>query len=309
MNTNDYFCRLFYVIMEKKSNVFIEVTPLQEKDCFYIAERMKDDKLFPIHSHIEYELEYMQNAEKAIRVVGDSIEEIGKYELILITNENLEHGWKKGNCSFEDVYELTIQFRANILPDELLDKNQFKSIKLMFDKARKGILFPIDTILKVKPLLISIAHEKNGFYSVITLYTLLYELSKCKNIRTLASSSYTKVEVSAYSRRIKSAVEYIELNYAKEINMNEVANVVNMSTGAFGRLFKLQTGKSFTDFLTDFRIGHTTRLLTNSNLTIPEICDECGYNNVSNFNRIFRKKKKCSPTEFREIYRKNQNVI
>ena len=179
----------------------------------------------------------------------------------------------------------------------------------MFEKAKHGVSFPIDTILKVKPLLVSVAHERIGFYSVMNLYSLLYELSQCEDMKILASSSYTKTEISAYSRRIQKAVNYIESNYSNEIKILEVANLVNMSSGAFGRLFKLQTGKSFTDFLTDFRIGCTINLLTNTNLTIQEICDSCGFNTISNYNRIFHNKKMCTPTEFRKIYRKNKTII
>ena len=89
----------------------------------------------------------------------------------------------------------------------------------------------------------------------------------------------------------------------------QLADMVGMTDVSFGRFFKLRTGKNLSDYIIDIRLGFASRLLVDSTMSIAEICYECGFNNLSNFNRIFKKKKSCSPKEFRENYRKKKKLI
>lgn len=91
--------------------------------------------------------------------------------------------------------------------------------------------------------------------------------------------------------------------------MNTLADMVGMTPVSFSRFFRLRTGKTLSDYIIDIRLGFATRLLVDSAHTIAEICYDCGFNNLSNFNRIFKRKKDCSPKEFRENYRKKKIVI
>lgn len=252
------------------------------------------------NAHREFEINYIENAAGAQRVVGDSIEEIGDYELALISNGNLEHGWQNHNRPPGTIREITIQFSDDWLSEKLLDKNQFHSIQTMFQNGCKGIAFSLATILRVRPLLNSLTCEQQGFYLVITFLTLLYELSISHDQRTLASSTFAHAENNIQCRRIRLADAYLQQNYARNISLGEVA---------FSRFFSQHTGKSFTDYLTDIRIGKIARQLIDTNKTIAEICYECGYNNMSNFNRLFRRKKGCTPREFRDMYRKKLLIV
>jgi len=289
--------------------MLLEITPLADQDCFFIVERIKSEFSFPLHTHKEFELNYIENGAHARRTVGDSIEEIGEYDLVLITNDQLQHTWHTGACTSHEIREITIHFPPDLFSEKILYKNQFQSIKRMFELGRKGVTFPQDFIRCVKPMLDSLVNESHKFYSVINLIVLLYELSTCKDIRTLASTSFAQSELNIESRRIKKVIDFLQMNYAKKVKLNDVASLINMSPEGFSRFFRMSTGKSFTEFVTDFRLGCITRLLIDTTKTISEICYECGFNNLSNFNRIFRKNKFCSPTEFRETYGKNQLII
>ena len=75
-----------------------------------------------------------------------------------------------------------------------------------------------------------------------------------------------------------------------------------MSEVAFSRFFKARTGKTFVDTLNEIRLGHASRMLIDTTHSISEIAYRCGFNNMSNFNRIFKKKKDCTPKEFRQEY-------
>jgi AraC-like DNA-binding protein len=104
-------------------------------------------------------------------------------------------------------------------------------------------------------------------------------------------------------------MEYINKNYQKSISLQEVAQLTNMAEAAFSRFFKNRSGLTFVETLTDIRLGHATRMLINSTQSISEIAYQCGFNNISNFNRIFKKKKGCSPKEFRESYASEARVL
>ena len=139
--------------------------------------------------------------------------------------------------------------------------------------------------------------------------TILYELSKCDGARTLASSSFAKVEVSSDSRRIQKVRSFIDQHYRDEIRLNQIADIAGMSSSAFSRFFKLHTGRNLSEYIIDLRLGYASRMLVDSTNSIAEIGYSCGFNNLSNFNRIFKKRKGCSPSEFRENYHKTRIIV
>ena len=89
-------------------DIIREITPLSEKDCFYIVDRRKTEFTYPIHCHSEYELNFIEHAPGVRRVVGDSAEVIGEYELVLITGKELEHVWEQNACKSPLIHEITI---------------------------------------------------------------------------------------------------------------------------------------------------------------------------------------------------------
>jgi AraC-like DNA-binding protein len=294
---------------EHIDHIIHEITPLSDKDCFYIADRRKSEFTYPLHSHSEFEINYLENAEGVRRIVGDSVEVIGRYDLTLIAGEELEHVWEQHQCTSKNIREITIQFSKELFFDNLIHKNQFSSIRQMLNNAQKGINFPMEAIMKVYPMLDTLSAEKSGFYAVIRLLTILYELSLCDNYRTLASSSFAHIEENTDSRRVRRVYEYINQHYREEIRLEDLAGVVGMTPVALSRFFKLRTGKTVSDHIIDIRLGNATRLLVDTTNSIGEICYDCGFNNLSNFNRIFKKRKGCSPKEFRENYRKTKLII
>ena len=295
--------------MEDRNFIMREITPLSERDFFYIADRRKSDFTYPIHYHAEYELNFVENAAGVRRVVGDSSEVIGNYDLVLITGKDLEHVWEQHECTSRNIREITIQFSPESFPKNFEQKNQLASIWHMIERARCGLCFPQQAIMKVYNLLDKLASEKQGFYAVLDFLTILYELSLYDDARVLASSSFAKIENFSDSRRVQKVQKYISEHYREEIRLNMLSDMVGMTPVSFSRFFRLRTGKTLSDYIIDIRLGFASRLLVDSSRTIAEICYDCGFNNLSNFNRMFKRKKGCSPKEFRENYRKKKVVI
>lgn len=293
-------------MLDQDLAIIHEITPLSDKDCFYIVERYKSEFTYPIHRHAEFELNFVEKGAGVRRIVGDSIEVIGDYDLVLIAGNDLEHVWEQYECTSCQMREITIQFSADLFFGSFISKNQFDSIRLMLEKAQKGICFPVEAVMRIYVMIDELVHEKQGFYAVIKFLSLLYELSLYDKARTLSSSSFAKIEASFDSRRVQKVQNYIGAHYREEIRLSQIADLVGMTPAAFSRFFKLRTGKNLSEYIIHIRLGYAIRRLVDTTDSIAEICDDCGFNNLSNFNRIFKKNKHCTPKEFRENYKKTK---
>ena len=285
-----------------KKNLLREITPLTQSDCFTLFSRVKSEFDFPLHYHEEFEINLIINAKDAKRVVGDHIEEIGDIELVLV-GSNLEHAWFTHQCKSKEIKEVTIQFHKDLFDEKLLRRNQLSFIRNMLEKSARGILFSQDTSEQLAPRILKLS-QKQGFDSMLELMSILHDLSLSRNMRTLSDASFgNNPETFHYnSRRVETIMEYINKNFDKQITLREVAKLINMTEVSFSRFFRQRTGNTFIDSLTEIRLGNASRLLIDTTQSVAEIAYNCGFNNISNFNRIFKKRKGCVPKAFRESY-------
>lgn len=285
------------------------LTQLSDKDCIYISERYNKLLPYPTHCHADYELNFTERGRGARRIIGDSSEVIGDYDLVLITGQNLEHVWERYHCESSDVREITIHFSSDLFEGAFSQKTLFQSIRVMLDKAQRGLAFSEEAIQRVYPLLDTLSAKENGFYAVLQFMSILYELSLDSQAKVLSSSSFARFRHLVDSVRINKVQDYVEEHYMEEIRLSTLADMVGMTVVSFSRFFRQATGQTFSDYLISIRLEHASRLLLDSRIPIAEVCFECGFNNLSNFNRIFKKNKHCSPKEYRENYRKQKIVI
>lgn len=286
------------------SNVLNEITPLSNLDCFYIVERHKTKFTYPLHQHKECELNFIEHASGVRRVVGDSVETIGTYDLVLITGEDLEHVWEQGECNSPDIREVTIHFSRELLSDEILRKNQFAGIKSMLQKAEHGLSFGIGTIMKSYSTIDKIVAQKEPFDQFLYCLGLLHQLAQSQDSKVLASSSFAHTSRNPESRRVLTVKQYINDHYSEPLRLEELASLVGMSETSFSRFFKERAGVSLSDYIIDVRLGFASRQLVDTSKNIAEICYSCGFNNLSNFNRLFKANREMTPKEFRALYKK-----
>jgi AraC-like DNA-binding protein len=284
-----------------------EITPLTQNDCFTLFKRVKSAFDFPIHYHEELELNFISNAKNARRMVGDHVEDIDDLELVLV-GSNLQHGWFTHKCQSSEILEITIQFHKDLFDEKLLARNQLSFIRNMFERSSRGILFSKETAEATLPRLLNL-DKKHGFDSVLELMSILHDLSTSRNSRLLSDASFNQVNQSYNSRRIEKSFEHLNKNFDKQITLAEVARLAGMTEVSFSRFFKQRSGKTFIDSLNDIRLGHASRMLIDTTHSISEIAYSCGFNNISNFNRIFKKKKGCTPKEFKEGYSAGSRIF
>ncbi|HVY76302.1 MAG TPA: AraC family transcriptional regulator [Puia sp.] len=283
-----------------KRNLLREITPLTQSDCFTLFSRIKTAFDFPLHYHEEFELNFIQHAKGARRVVGDHMEEIEDLELVLV-GPNLQHAWFTHHCKSAEIREITIQFHKDLFDEKLLRRNQLSFIRNMFERSSRGILFSRDTAQALAPRILEL-NQKHGFDSVLELMSILHDLSTSRNMRILSDMAFTPEHFTYSSRRVEKTFEYLNKNFDKNITLAEVSKLANMSDVSFSRFFRQRTGSTFIDSLTEIRLGHASRMLIESTNSIAEVAYHCGFNNISNFNRIFKKKKGCTPREFRDSF-------
>lgn len=270
-----------------------EITPLSEHDFFIVLDHQNAKFDFPIHYHPEYELNLVLHS-NGKRIIGDSIKNYESADLVLI-GPNTPHAW---SGSTDDARVITIQFQTNILSEQTLNRKASLPIKDLLEKSKMGILFSEETTQNITDRILKLS-DVTGFDSFLDFLSILYDLSISRNQMTLSSPSYVEQFDTSKSRRIKMVNQFLIENLHNPIRINDVAEMVNMSPSAFSHFFKKRTQRAFSDYLLDIRIGHAAKILIETEKNISEICFESGFNNISNFNRSFKKLKGCTPREFR----------
>lgn len=280
------------------AQVLKEITPLTENDCFTVFTRHKEGFDFPLHYHEEFELNLIINAGGAKRIVGDNVETIDELELVLV-GSGLVHAWFTHECNTKKIHEITIQWHSDLLDEKLLKRNQLTLVKAMFENAAKGISFEKETIKKLLPKLINF-DKLQGFDAYVELLQILGELAASKKMKTLSSSSFIpSKKFNHQSRRLEKAFEYMSRNYDRKVTLTEVAKQASMTKESFSRFIRKRTTQTFVDTMNEIRLGHASYMLINNTHSICEISFQCGFNNTSHFNKIFKNKKGTTPKEFR----------
>lgn len=270
-----------------------EIAPLSKDDFFIIMNHQNAKFDFPVHFHPEYELNLVLNA-KGKRIIGDSIMDFDTPDLVMI-GPNTPHAWTGENKNAQVV---TIQFHPDFPSDQFLSRKVALPIRELLEQATLGVKFSEQTTHNTIDRIMNLSN-KTGFDTVLEMLSLLYDLAISRNRVSLSTASYVKQYDNSKSRRIKQVNKYLIDNIQSNIKIGDVAELINMSPSAFSHFFKKRTQRSFTEYLTELRIGAAARLLIDSEKNISEICYECGFNNISNFNRTFKAQKGCTPSEFR----------
>lgn len=289
-----------------RSSIHREITQLSPEDSFLVYERVKDDFDFPIHFHPEYELNFIYKGQGVRRIIGDHSSDITDVELVLV-GPNLTHGWELNKCTCKEIYEITVHIQQDLLDDKMLSRRIFKSIRDMLNRSRHGILFSTKTTMEIMPRLM-ILPKLHGIKYYLEFISILHDLAKSSD-QTLLSNQFSEINDFQNSERIKKVYEFIHDNFHRRIGLDEISKLVNMSPVSFNRFIKKRTGKTFVSYVNDTRISYASRWLIESEKGISEISYDCGFNNIANFNRIFKKSKNCTPSEFRKEFSGMQRVL
>lgn len=283
-----------------------EITPLSQ-DSLFIANYWPYNKMdFPLHFHEDYELNLTLNA-TGKRIVGNIVEDFSDIDLTIISPDVL-HCYKQDEASGDKTCEVVVvQFSKDMPSFGIFGTVQFREIKDMLDKPVPGLKFSRNMAEKVKDRLIALTNQ-DGFDGAILFLQILHELAMSKEEDCTVIGSGSHDVKFSHSRRINKIIQYVSKNYQNKISLEEIGALVGMSASSVSRFFKMRTRHNFWDYLTGFRIDCAKELLSKTEHNISEICYECGFNNLSNFNKVFKERIGCTPSDYRKSFRKSSIV-
>jgi AraC-like DNA-binding protein len=197
------------------------------------------------------------------------------------------------------VHALLIQFEKEFLGERFLRLPALQAVRRLMDRAARGLHIVGRTRDTVATLMAEMA-ALEGFDRVLHFLKILGALAASSDCRPLASPGFATDAHLYDQERMNRIFQFLNAHIDQIIGLSQAARAVNMSEGAFSRFFRLHTGKTFPEFLNELRIGRACRLLIERESNITEVSQECGFTNLSNFNRQFLRLRKQTPSAFRK---------
>lgn len=278
--------------------IFREITPLDKHKLFFAKFTKNDPMTFPAHFHDDFEITLVLGA-NGKRIVGNSVEHFTGIDLAMIFPDAL-HGyrWDKEYAGADVV---VIQFSKDVRNYTIFAKECLAEIGRMLSEQELGIHFSTGTALQLKEKIMALVNAE-GIEGILLFIDILYRLAISKDRETI-STIPLKAEYASFqkdSERINKIILFIEKNYSKKISLKDIGESVNMSPSAISRYFKRKTGYGIWDYLNNYRIDVATHKMIKTDEYIFEICYSCGFNNISNFNREFKKRIGITPRAYKK---------
>ncbi|UZO80943.1 AraC family transcriptional regulator [Aquimarina sp. ERC-38] len=277
-----------------------EITPLNLTAPFVLQRHENAQFDYPLHYHSEYEINYITNF-YGKRIAGDSIERCDTEELALL-GPGLQHIWTSDTPE-TNATVITLQFSEGFLGNIDKEYRIFHKIKELLNLSKKGIHFSKPTRDKVGKKLEKLVTLED-LPSFFLFIEILQDLAVSKDKYILSSSVPKGSSQQVKSRRINKVIQHIYDHYQKDLKLDDLAHIANMSPSAFSHFFKKRTNINFTQFLLNYRLSMASKLLVETELAINEISFKVGFKTLSNFNRSFKRKYNVSPRQFKRVFEK-----
>ncbi|QHI35307.1 RCS-specific HTH-type transcriptional activator RclR [Kordia antarctica] len=270
--------------------------PKAEDDILIVQEDRGRTFYEKLHQHEEIQLSYIVSG-KGTFIIGDTIRDFQSNDVLLF-GSNVPHVLKSDVSTEQDSYMISVFFTYDSFGEHFFDLPKLKNLKRLLDDANFGVKFQENQIV-LKPFFEAILHQKT-IKRFATFFEVLSILTESK-YETVSSFINTKNYTDDEGKRMSAIFEFVMNHFGQKIVLEEIATIANMTPNAFCKYFKQRTNKTFFQFLTAIRIENACKFLTNQQqLSISDIAHDCGFFNISNFNRKFKDIKGLTPTEFRK---------
>lgn len=282
----------------KSAQEFFEIDPVHPiKISAFESHRLKD----PFHFHPStYELT-LTLGNRGLRLVGDHFSAFEKTDLTLV-GPGLPHCWlnnfSNDGMDTESIMVVVIHFNEHIFSKELLQREELNHIRTLLQQASRGITYSGNIREEIKEEILKLKIDPD-FNTWISLYSIFNRLGQSSELTYLTSPDYRfegKAEEAVHFEKVHG---YILDHFKNKIKIGEVASLIGMNESAFSHYFKKRTRRSFTDFINEMRLHYASSQLSHTRKHVADIASEAGFNNLSNFNRIFKKWKNITPNQWR----------
>jgi AraC-like DNA-binding protein len=271
----------------------------------FVVKDLHEKHFDPVwHSHSEYQL-FVVLEGTGTRFIGDSIVAFKPGELIL-TGPHLPHLWRSDEKYFKVNSSLrtkgiVIYMDEHFLGQEMMSKVEMHRLKILFDRSMRGLEFYGESKLRAVQVMKELL-QLEGIPSLIHLLQILDILSTTKEFRYISSRHYSDSIDEHETDRLNKVYHYVIKNYRNKIPLEKMAELLHMTPTSFSRYFSMMNNKTYSRFVAEIRIKHACELLTESDMSVAEICYECGFNTLSNFNKQFKDIMHKKPSEYKKEF-------
>jgi len=283
----------------------LEQIELNDQESFSVRIFQDNMEESSWHYHNNYEISFIIEG-SGKRIVADSIEEFNAGDLVFL-GLRLPHVWiadknkfgMEGSRSLESVY---LQFDKRVISHEILQVPELKNVRRALKLSERGVRITGETLNKVSSLMLELPYLK-GFRRISFFYEILDIIGKSTTHKLLASEEYIRNKFNSSNDRINKIHEYLMNHYNESINLGAIADLVHMAPASVCRFFRSQVGITIFDYLIKIKIDVACSLLLNNDINIAAVCYDCGFNNLSHFNKQFKKVTNQTPSKYRRKFR------
>lgn len=289
--------------MRLRRQPLLERIPLSGATSVAVREFQPSAFRHALHQHPEIELTWILRG-SGLRYVGDSVEPFHAGDFCLL-GRNLPHAWLSPSGEKGPVRSLVVQFDTARWGSAFLDLPELTKIADLFEKASRGLCFDSSLASRLHSRMIRPASPLTQFTILLEILEVLADIPEA---RPLAFAPWAKDRRMNSDPRVRDILSYLSQNASEPIAQKDAARKVRLSPAAFSRFFRRAVGKTFSTYLTDLRLSDVSRRLLETNDSISRIAFDAGFENLSTFNRAFRRARGLSPREFRRDALKSRNV-
>jgi len=280
-----------------------EQIKLAEDESFFIGIFQDNLEKSKWHYHNNFEISFITEG-SGKRIVADSIEEFQPGDLVFL-GRNLPHVWiadkDQGAFSNRTLEMVFLQFTSDVLGPQLLALPEFKNVAYALSLSERGIQIVGQTLNEVSELMLQMPYLKS-FERMTHFLRIMDIIGRSDSLIHLASKDYLKTRFTSGNKRISTIHEYLMYNYKDKIDLKRLAELVNMAEGSLCRFFKQNMDTTIFDYLNKIKVEFACKLLMDIDLSVLEVCLDSGFNNLSHFNKQFRKVTGITPSEYRKRF-------
>ena len=281
-----------------------EKISVKDDESFFIGIFQDNLEKSTWHYHNNFEISFITEG-SGKRIVADSIEEFQPGDLVFI-GKNLPHVWipdKEASTPSNRTLEMVfLQFTSSVMGSQLLNLPEFKFIAKALSLSERGIQIVGQTLNEVSEIMLQLPYLKS-FDRMLHFFKMMDIIGRSDTNIQLASKEYLKIRFTTGNKRIAAIHEYLMNNYREEINLKRLAALVSMAEGSLCRFFKVNMGMTVFEYLNKIKVEFACKLLMDNDLSILEVCFDSGFNNLSHFNKQFKKSTGVPPKNYRKRFK------
>lgn len=287
-----------------------EQLPIDEHNPIIARHYDYDHFTYPWHFHSQYEIIYVKEGHGEY-FVADKTGTFNSGDIVLL-GSNLPHYMRSAPEYFSKENEkrvkgVVIQFQKEFMAYAINNYMDLKLIKSLLVQAERGILLSCSNNKDLLDMIEALPQYK-GVNRFVNLLLLLDTMGRFDKKQILGSRQFNN-SLSLFSDdRLEKVLSFINYHYTEPIDLETIAAKIPMNTTAFCRYFKEKSGKTFVDYIMDLRIGYACKLLSDKHMDISQVSLSSGFNSITHFNRIFKRKTGLTPTEYRKQFSGQLNI-